>query len=430
MQVFEQGALSTAASRFSRALRKLACAAMVVSAAAHAPAADKTRQTQPPAPAGVATYDVHADSGGIHVLVGYGRKRPADLTLWHRHSGDGGARWSAPVRVNRPGEAVLAPHPGENPQIAAIGNRLLAAWTGPSPDGGRAGPISTALSADGGRTWQAGPNPSEGSTRYHALVEVEPAFGAFHMVWLHQDEGSQALHYTSSADGGRTWRARKLLASQTCNCCWNRIVVTPDRTVRVLYRGAEPRDMMLVSSPDGNAWRFHGAVGRFGWDFAGCPHVGGAIAAAPGGKALHALVWTGQESHAGLHHLSSTDGGLKWGAPRRIGGDAAKNSDLAIAADGTLMAVWDALEAHGVIYRAQSRDGGATWSAPERVSDPQAHASHPRVVWSPRGFATLWLETAQGAGTQLRLNGTQIVVPTTSPPAQSGRQLQSHKEHS
>lgn len=391
----------------------VAAALLLACIAGGAQAAEKSREKRPPAPLGVATYDVYAAGDVVHVLAGYGRKRPAELTLWHRRSADG-ATWSEPVRVNRDADAVQAPHPGEDPQIAVLGNRLLVAWTGSNPDGGRAGPIATATSTDGGRSWQPGPNPSPGSNRYHALVELEAAFDTFHMVWLHDEQKRQALHYTASKDGGRTWQTRKLLADHTCNCCWNRIAVMPDRGVRVLYRGGEPRDMMLAASPDGQAWRYLGAVGRFGWDFAGCPHVGGALAVSPGGKALHALVWSGHEAHTGLHHLVSNDGGTKWSAPRRLGGDAARNSDLAVAPDGTLTAVWDAIETHGVVYRAQSRDGGATWSAPQRLSDPALHASNPRVVHTPRGFATFWLEAAPGEGARLSMDGKVVEVPPAS----------------
>lgn len=375
--------------------------------------AKKGRRGSPSGPPGVATFDVYADGGVLHVLAGHGRKGAPALTLWHMRSDDGGKGWAGPTRLNGADEAVVAPHPGENPQIAARGGQVIATWTARSPDGGRGGPIATALSTDGGKTWQRGPNPAnDGSTRYHALLQIAAGERAFHMVWLHGHDGKQALHHAASADGGRTWQANHLLAAHTCNCCWNSIVTGPGAAVGVMYRGGIPRDMMFAASPDGTAWKDLGQVGKFDWDFNGCPHVGGALAASADGKRLHALVWTGQDRAVGLHHLASSDGGRSWSAPRRLGTEDAKDSDLAVAADGTLVAVWDTLEgAVTAVYRADSRDGGRTWSAPARLSTPEVSAHHPRVVASSRGTSVLWLEGAPGQPEVLRLDGAVVPVP-------------------
>ena len=90
----------------------------------------------------------------------------------------------------------------------------------------------------------------------------------------------------------------------------------------VLYRDKDPRDMALAVSEDGGVtWDRLGHVGAFGRGFDGCPHVGGGLGVTFAGseQLLHAVVWTGKEADAGVHALSSGDGGRNWTAPQRLG---------------------------------------------------------------------------------------------------------------
>ncbi|HET9485507.1 MAG TPA: sialidase family protein [Xanthomonadales bacterium] len=359
-----------------------------------------------PAPAGTAYFDVFADGRTLHLLVG---ERDADgaVALLYRASSDHGANWSAPVRVNANDEPVFAPHPGETPQIAARGERLLAIWTDARGEGGHGGPIASAVSSDGGRTWKPAPNPaSDGSKAYHGLVELGAGAGGFHAVWLHATEGDgSALYYARSRDGQR-WDAQQTVDATTCQCCWNRVVETR-HGFGVLYRDGAPRDMRFATRTD-DAWRSV-AAGRFDWDFKGCPHVGGALAVGAD-DALHALVWTGvDEERAGLHHLASADGGATWSKPQRLPSRDASLSDLAISSDGTLVAVW-AVPGDGasVLHRTESRDGGKTWSDPRPVSDAASIAFLPRIVASGSGLVTLWLERRRGTGASLLIDGRPL----------------------
>src|SRR3712207_7239577 len=57
----------------------------------------------------------------------------------------------------------------------------------------------------------------------------------------------------------------------------------------LLYRDKNPRDMALVASADAGAtWGEPVRVGRFDWDFDGCPHVGGGLATAQTGAGIRA----------------------------------------------------------------------------------------------------------------------------------------------
>lgn len=358
---------------------------------------------------GVAHYDIFGEGDTLHLLTGYRVEGKKGVTLWYRRSVDGGATWLAPVRVNADGDDLFAPHPGENPQIAAHGDRVLVLWS--SLRDGKPGSLVSMLSVDGGKTFKAGGNPAaDGSFDYHPLPELGADAKGFHAVWLHGathgGTEKQGVHYAHSSDGA-VWTAMATIDRLTCECCWNRVVADGTH-VGVLYRGNEPRDMKFAVADQG-LWTPGVAVGAFGWDFQGCPHVGGALAASADFKSLHALVWTEKEGKEGLYHVASSDAGRHWQEPQRLGGKNAIDADLARAADGSLTAVWDTDSA---IQSAQSVDDGKTWSAPKAVSSGGERNRHPRTVWTSKGTLTLWLEGARES-TTLRSTGGAIAVPSS-----------------
>jgi hypothetical protein len=356
---------------------------------------------------GLAHFDVFQDGDTLHLLTGYRNAEEPGVALWYRRSSDGGVSWSEPARVNGKDEELFAPHPGENPQIAARGDRVLALWSSMRDD--KPGPLVTAYSDDGGKTWKRGPNPaSDGADDYHPLPELGAGPDGFHAVWLHRStyEGpvQQGLHAAHSADGKR-WSATETVDQLSCECCWNRVVVGKGR-VGVLYRGAEPRDMKFAGW-SGAQWSEGTQVGRFDWDFGGCPHTGGGLAQSADGKRLHALVWTGLQGQQGLYYVASNDGGASWSDARRLGGEDAVDGDIALAPDGRLQAVWDDGAA---ILGAGSGDGGASWSEPATISDGGERNRHPRTFATTRGRVTFWMQGAREA-TVLKSTAGVISAP-------------------
>ena len=379
--------------------------------------------TKPPPADGVTSLDLYPAGDRLHLLTG--EKWSTDPAgLRYQQSVDGGATWSpsVPVGVGQPG-----PEPakrGADAQVAAAGDKLVAVWTtfGATDRMGR-GPMATALSADGGKTWRAGPNPADdGLATGHAFVDVAAdESGAFHCVWLDSRHGKdKGLRYARSADGGATWSANQTLVAATCECCWNAVATAAGGRVWVLYRQKAPRDMAVVASADGGkTWSAPAAVGAFDWQLNACPHVGGAIvpvagAAGAGGNAaggdaavpaLHAVVWTAKGGESfGCYRLSSADAGRTWGAPARLGDWRSNHPDLASDGQGNMAAAWDALTEQGrIVLASTSADGGRTWSEPAMLSDTGANATHPRVVPAAGtdgggggGFRVVWTQTPTG----------------------------------
>jgi hypothetical protein len=354
-----------------------------------------------------AHFDVYADGTTIHLLTGHGKKGSAPIALFHRVSKDGGTTWSRPVRVNPPDrERVTGHHPGENPQVAASGDRVIVAWTEPRAGARRGGLIATMLSDDGGATWKAGATPFDNPAGSQTFMRMIAAGGTLHMAWLDSRERAQSLRYARSIDTGATWSRDVQIAPRTCECCWNSIAARGDETV-VLFRGDAPRDMMASASRDGRTWSTPVSVDGSGWRINACPHVGGALVTA--GGTLHALSWTGKDELQGLRYVAHREG--KWSAPLRLGTDDARHADLASGPDGALIAVWDGEGGRGSpLRRATSRDGGATWGPPESIVAAR-DAHHPRVVATAAGTAVFWMEGQPWTAARLLVNGRALPSP-------------------
>lgn len=346
---------------------------------------------------GVQSLDVYATASQVHLLTGELSRDGARTELYHRASRDGGRTWSAPVRVDAGQPAPHAAHRGMDPQIAAYEDHLIAVWMTPGTDMFGGGPMATALSTDGGRTWKPGPNPADdGSTTGHGFLDAAAdGKGAFHLTWLDTRAEKRGLRYARSADGGATWSKNDTVDAETCECCWNVLAAGPDGRVGILYRDKEPRDMSISWSPAAGTWSAPVSVGGFKWEFQGCPHVGGGLTAG-GDKTSptwHAVVWTGMEDSLGVHHVSSADAGATWSQTQRVAGKGASHPDIAASGQEVIM-VWDTTNEKGShIEAALSSDGGRKWQTSVDLSKAGANASHPRVVATGGGaFRIFWTQ--------------------------------------
>jgi hypothetical protein len=220
---------------------------------------------------------------------------------------------------------------------------------------------------------------------------------AFHVVWIYASGEERSLRHArlGFADPRGSWSENVVVDPQICACCWNELRVGDDGTLCALYRDVKPSDMAMATSTDGGAtWHPAGLPGPFGWQFDGCPHVGGGLASVADSKGRPqwlATVWTGAGKSAGAYTTSQTGAG-DWSKPAALGAGG-RNTDLAVSAkSGVALAVWDQNggEAGQTVLGAFSRDGGKTWDAPQQLSRPGQNAAYPRVVPSRDSFVVAW----------------------------------------
>lgn len=243
------------------------------------------------------SYHISSDQERIHLLFSEKHAAQASPRLFHTFSKDTGFGWSPPVAVD---VGALPPHNpsfSNPPRLAASGSSVVAAWTTKGAGFGGRGPLQAVVSEDLGRTWRPAPPPApvEQPIDQSFLDLAADPSGVFHLVWLDARTGNKWLRYARLIDLESGWTPALTLDDETCECCWNRLVVDGN-WLFVLYRNIRPRDMALLGSGDGGwSWAAPTTVGRFDWYFEGCPHVGGGLAVAQTASELllHATVWTG-----------------------------------------------------------------------------------------------------------------------------------------
>ncbi len=345
------------------------------------------------------SFDVYADQHAIHALFAASTDNLQQPYIAYLRSDDDGAHWNTAVDLGQYADKALESKLGNDVQIAASGKQLIAVWQQRGELPGM-GPLQVLSSGDGGNSWSPGSNPTASDTdQSHADLAAD-AHGRFHLVWLddRDENGYQGLRYARSEDAGQHWQAQTIDDS-SCSCCWNRLLISVDDHLQVLYRDMEPRDMALAQSLDGgDSWLRAGTVGAFNWQFDGCPHNGGGLTAGDP-QNLYALVWTGADNQAGLYHLQSTDAGNSWTPPQAmISEHAGFHSDIAAGNDGRVLAIWDTRGAKSEVVFSISADRGQHWSPPQALSDEGNSASFPRVVASSSGWLAMWMEQQPGAG--------------------------------
>lgn len=349
----------------------------------------------------VTGFDVYVDAERVHAVLTVTQTDKRKVEIIYLYSDDQGRNWSAPQVIDQGSNNGMESVQGNDIQIAAAGDKLAIIWqaTGEIPG---MGSFKTVFSTDAGKTWHVGSNPTgtENDQSHHDMLIDQQ--GRLHLVWLddRDENGYQGLRYSRSSDFGQHWELGQTIDASSCSCCWNRIILSPEGRLNVLYRDMEYRDMALAQSSDaGEHWQRLITVGEFNWKFEGCPHNGGGLSQADSGK-LHAVVWTGAEQRAGLYHLQSETAGQTWSEPMAVAPDTgAFHADIAALDNERVLMVWDANGSEGTsVWLAGSKDDGNKWSEPVQVSTPGKQASHPRVIAINKSWLVLWTEKQPNGG--------------------------------
>lgn len=354
-------------------------------------------------PNGTLSLDIVKHQNKFHMLTG--THQNGEKALWYQYSSNQGKSWSTPVNINATKHIEANLTRGNDARLAVQGNNIVAIWASRVKGAPHnAGPMQSARSSDGGKTWQQGSIPADWTGGSHAFFAMDGNNDTIKAVWLDSRngkssvKGSQGLRYSQSSDGGQSWSKNMTLDNITCACCWNTAKFDSDNNFYVLYRDKQPSDMALGTINPQQKWQRLSSVGAFNWDFPGCPHIGGGIAFQNNNHLLHSIVGTGHMDHLGVHYLRSTDKGKTWTKPIQLGDESALHSDIAAQENGRVIAVWDMRTEDGLsVFYAESKNQGVSWSKPERLSKPGIRATHPRIVSNKSGFLTLWTESETGS---------------------------------
>ena len=233
------------------------------------------------------------DAGVLHLVYFSGEAKGGDA--FYVTSRDGGAAWSAPLRVNSQPRSVLGASSIRGPRLAlGRGGRVHVAWNGSSTATPKA-PLNPAMPAD---------SPFNGTPLLY--TRLDPATKAFEpqrnlmqktcaldggsdlaadsdghvfAVWHAalpgaKGEGERAVFTAISTDDGLTFAEEKNALPEptgVCACCALAARAT-DGALAILYRAATDsvhRGMHLLTSRDHGATFAHAALDD--WKVATCP---------------------------------------------------------------------------------------------------------------------------------------------------------------
>lgn len=323
-------------------------------------------------------------------------------TLRLAHWGAGG--FAAPETVTS-GPRLLA-NWADTPSVASWGDgRLAAHWLVLSEADPHAYSIRVATSADAGATWSTPVTPHrDGLDAEHGFVALVPrATGDLVMAWLDgralagghghgHGGGAMSLRATGLApDGSLTGEA--VLDPRTCDCCPTAAAAVGD-DILLAYRDRsedERRDVSLVRGNLGG-WSAPTPLHADGWQIAGCPVNGPALAARGERIAIAWFTAAGDEPRVSV--AISDDAGRGWSPPQRVdAGRPMGRAAVTVTRDGAVLVGW--LE------------------AVEEASELRVRGATPGALGPPTTVATLAAGRASGFP-RLAADGDTVLAAWTS----------------
>lgn len=279
---------------------------------------------------------------------------------------------------------------------------LWAHWLQRGEAGGYDYVVRVTHSDDGGASWaEPWTLHEDDSPTEHGFVSAFVDGDDLGFVWLDgRKNDPERLASMGESAGEMTLRSRTvsptgtpgqeiLLDGRVCDCCQTASAVT-DAGAVVVYRNrsdVEIRDIYVTRSVDGE-WVEGVPVHDDGWEIAGCPVNGPAIAAS--GRQVAVAWFTAPDNVARAKVAFSDDGGATFGEPIVVDdGNPAGRVDVMMLPDGSVVVTW------------VERTGGDGAEVRMRVVDAGAGAGESRSLTTtsstrPSGFpriASLGSET-------------------------------------
>jgi hypothetical protein len=317
--------------------------------------------------------------------------------------------------------------------LAAIGERVYAAWAASLPDG--ATDIYLAVSRDGGRSFDApvrvNATPGDASAGGEQPPRVTASDREVDVLWVAKRDGVSIIRTARSVDGGRTFERPRTIspAGATGARGWESAAIDADGVMHAAWldgrnaaTAAASHDHMAMMHEGGPrqdifaaSWRGGGPVveSRVATDVCFCCKT----AVASRGRDVYVAwrhLYSGGVRDIAVAH--SADGGLTYGEPVRVSADnwqinACPDDGPALALDtaGTVHVAWPTLvhDPDGdriAIFHAVSRDGGRTFSPRARVDGARHTApAHPRMALLPDGTAVVIWDELTGGRRQIAL---------------------------
>jgi len=284
--------------------------------------------------------------------------------------------------------------------------RLAAHWLARSGSGKFAYDVMLSVSEPGGVNWSEPVRPhGDGTETEHGFVSLFEWDGQLAAVWLdgrksalaaaaddgHGAGGSEmTVRFTTLGPSGPG--AESVLDERSCDCCQTDVALTDAGPV-VVYRDRtheEIRDI-VATRLIGDRWTEPTPVYRDGWEIAGCPVNGPAIAAR--GSDVVVAWYTAARDTARVQVAFSRDAAASFAAPARIdAGDPLGRVDALLLDDGTALITWLERVPGGakVLGRRIAPDGRTSPTTEIGGTTADRPAGFPRMARSLDGVVWAW----------------------------------------
>lgn len=253
------------------------------------------------------------------------------------------------------------------PSVVPLNDRERAAhWLVRRPGSPYAYDIATAVSADAGESWST-PRllHDDGTATEHGFVSLIPVTGSrsarTRAIWLDgrnmvTDQGGMTLRSATLDAEGRVMNP-ELVDDLVCDCCQTDVAIAASGPV-VAYRNrtaGEIRDIHVSRHID-NGWQSTKPVSEDGWEIAGCPVNGPAIAA--DGDRVVVAWYTGAGNRPKILLAFSTDSAASFADPIDVASGAVMGRvDVVLLESGSAVVSWveNARAEAGVVAEIRAR---------------------------------------------------------------------------
>jgi hypothetical protein len=324
-------------------------------------------------------------------------------------SADLGKSFSPPVKIAEHGKS-LDVGADARPQIVADKQGKVFLAYAFFKDANWNAQINTARSTDEGKTFTPPVSlVNDGSSQRFPSVLIKPDESIF-ISWIDKrlvaaaKQGGEkrlggSIAYSFSQDGGQTFQAERFANESSCECCRIAGGLDPKGNPVLAYRAIFPggiRDQasQMISEKGAQPVR---RVADDDWKTDACPHHGPSIAVSGTGK-FHVAWYTQGSKRSGVFYANSSNQGISYSKPSRVGSEGANVSRPYLYASGQqVWLAWKEFDgAKSSVYLKESSDDGKTWTAPKILTSTIGYSDHPLLLSHGNEIFLSWLTRDDG----------------------------------
>ncbi len=270
--------------------------------------------------------------------------------------------------------------------MAANGDVVHLVYT---DERGLEGEVYYQRSIDGGTTWQTAVQLTTDNGSFSGYPTIAVWNNEVHVAWTDQRNGHDDIYFRNSPDGGTTWFDETRITNDPFDSGFPSLSVSGP-VIHLVWTDTRFEDEEV----------FYCRSLNFGLSWGGQVRLtnnsGNSINASVSSmdNDIHVVWQDNRNGNEEIYYKRSTDGGLIWGADRRLTNNNSKsNFPSAVAMGKTIIIVWsDLQEGNAEIFGLRSVDNGDTWSQNIRLTNSPRESLEPKIAMEGAFAFLTWHE--------------------------------------